>query len=165
MKFTGEIKQAKEADVETVVRMVHEYLAAAPYSAMFPPAPGRVTRVVQQMMRAGSTFWVARDSDKDSERREMGLTAVVIFEHPFTAELTAEVAIWYVRPEFRSKGVGHNLLRVAVDRATKAGASVLKIPTPFGSPAGVVLEAHGFIALEQSHFKVLRHAMPIGKPS
>ena len=134
---------AERADSADAVPLITELEAEL---AQHYPAESRHGYSVEKLLREGVAFFVARVGG-----RPAGCGGVQIFGTEY-----GELKRMYVRPEFRGRGIGRQILNLLAEHASQAGVRLLRLETGIQQSAAIRLyEAYGF--RRRSAFPPYRH--------
>ena len=134
---------AERADSADAVPLITELEAEL---AQHYPAESRHGYSVEKLLREGVAFFVARIDGTPA-----GCGGVQIFGTEY-----GELKRMYVRPEFRGRGLGRQILERLAGHASKAGVRLLRLETGIEQRAALRLyEAYGFH--RRSAFPPYRH--------
>jgi GNAT superfamily N-acetyltransferase len=113
MRF--KLRRARREDADTVIDLISEL---AHFEKLDPPAPDARERLLRDGWGRTPRFetWLA-----ESEGRAVGYAIVLETYSTFLARPTLYIEDVYVTPEFRGRGAGYALFRLAADLAVKRG--------------------------------------------
>ena len=137
--MTPSLKLASPTDVETLLPLMRLLQADDPWSVPFDDTAVRL--VVHDLLAnpaVGLAYWVC-DGDQ--------IVGYIVLCFDYSLEYGGKgawVDEFFVRREFRGKGIGSDVLRLAEDEARKAGATVLHLEVNHGNPALELYRRHGF---------------------
>ncbi len=131
-----DIRKAEDREVREVARLqlklMEEHVQAGSRElSIAPGASGRWIRYIKKMLRAGrSILLVAEDNGKI-----IGYVFGYIKDGPpiFREKCTGYISDMYVLPGFRSRGIGQQLLRQAMDFFRAAGLPAVELHASAGN--------------------------------
>jgi GNAT superfamily N-acetyltransferase len=147
------IRLAKKEDVPRIVELGSLSLKGGPYEQLIADHPEHTAKLAINIIAGGGKILLW-----DEDGQVSGLLAFIVIPHPFSGELTADEAIWYVLPEARKGGAGIKLLWAAEQMAKEMGAKKFQFASPMQSHAGAIYERFGYREIEVSYLKNLEGA-------
>jgi GNAT superfamily N-acetyltransferase len=140
---------ALEEDLEAVETMARHFLAETFYGQLLEANDQALRRLVWRVWRSGAIF-VAKD-----DAACVGFIALLVVEHPVSAQLYAEEMAWWVEPAYRKGRIGDSLLACAEGWALQYAGGILKMVAPSGSRVGTYYHHLGYQEVETSYIKRL----------
>jgi RimJ/RimL family protein N-acetyltransferase len=142
------IREATADDIPRLVEMGKRFLTETVYAGRVAINPAAMARTLHLLVASdGGGLFV---SEQDGV--VTGMIGLLLFEHPFTGELTAQELFWWVEPEHR--GYGLRLLKRGEAWAAASGAQHVHMIAP--TPAvGQLYERLGYGYLEAAYQKAM----------
>lgn len=147
------VRAATSEDVPDLLRHGRDWWAQLPHSIKIPYSAESVRKTLEVLQ--GNNMLVVIEVDL----RVVGFAGGVVNELYMNAKYkTGSELFWYVVPEFRSKGVGKELL-LALEGAAKANGciywSMIAMQSHDPERAGAIYERAGYTWTERTYTKEL----------
>jgi GNAT superfamily N-acetyltransferase len=137
------IRKAQPEDLERIVEMAARFVSETDYGKFVKVNPDRLSRtVVDLVTNPNGVVFIAEDAG-----RAHGMIAAIMYEHPYSGELTSFEIAWWVDPE--SRGCGLRLLNEAEDWARSGGAKAMQMVAPT-ERVGELYKTLGYAPVETS---------------
>lgn len=146
-----EIRLAELRDVEAVQAMFAEFVRSTQYQKYVGVNPEYSVRTIERLItNDDGALFVA-----EAGGELIGMLGLAVYEHPFSGEIVATEAFWWLNPARRGHGV--HLLRRAEKWAKEKGARALSMMAPCDKPrVAEIYEALGYESVELIYQKDLR---------
>lgn len=139
------IREASLLDVETIQRMFRTFVQSSQYARYVGDSPDHALASIERLVMNDETSVIfVVDAGDDGL---IGMLGLVVYEHPFSGDIVAVEAFWWLHPERR--GHGAFLLRKGEKWARAKGAIRMDLMQPCDKPrVGEIYQALGFSAIE-----------------
>lgn len=143
------IRLATEQDIPRLVEMGSRSLREGAYADMLKDNQTQTSALAEAVIKQAGKVLVAEENGQI-----VGLLALIIAPHFYSAEPTATELMWYCEPEFRHSFTAVALMRAAEKIAREAGciSMVLTAPT---KEVGKAYQSLGYREIETNYRKVL----------
>lgn len=146
------IRQATSEDVNSILAMSKKFYPKTSYASWLPLDDESVIALINLLVDSGIML-IAEEDNKPA-----GMIGLAVYPFMFNANAMAagEIVFW-VEPEYRARGLGHDLLQVAEGECRKAGVDYIQMRLMADSPqqAAHLYTEHGYRLEETAWSKVL----------
>lgn len=139
------VREATSRDIPRIVELGFEFLSHGPYKGQIEENPLQALKCTTDFLAMPNVTILVAEEDSAI----CGVFAMMVYNHPFSAQLTAVELIWYVEEEHRGKS-SLELLWAAENKAYEMGAKWFQLTAP-SVEAGKIYERLKYIPVETSY--------------